>query len=294
MKNKLKIFVILVFLGFVIWWATFQHIVDQQGLVTQWFSGTYGVVALIGAVIGLIAAKRWGGFKTVLGKALIFFSLGLFAQEAGQLIYAYYVDAAHIQIPYPSWGDVAYFGSVLLYIVAAIYLTRISGAKFALKETKYKVIAVLVPVILLSISYTVLLRNHEYDTSHPITVFLDFGYPMGQAIYISIAMVAYLLSRKQLGGVMKSGILLVIFALVLQYVADFNFIYQSSRGTYLSGKYADLLYLISYFAMAIALIKFLSIYNGLRAKTAVSAETTEKSEEKEEKTEDDDSSEKEA
>jgi len=280
MKNKLQIVVTSIFLGFVIWWASFQHVVDKQGLVTQWFSGTYGVVALIGSVIGFLAAKKWGGFKTVLGKALIFFSLGLLAQEAGQLIYAYYVDAAKIQIPYPSFGDIAYFGSVLLFITAALYLAKAAGAKFSLKHNGYKAIAILVPIILLTTSYGVLLHQHQYDFSKPVTVFLDFGYPMGEAVYISIAITAYLLSRKLLGGVMKSGIILVIAALFIQYISDSTFIYQSSRGTYLSGKYDDLLYLIAYFMMTTAMIKFHTIYARLRsgnktAETPVSKEATE-------------------
>lgn len=264
MKNKLQILVTVIFLGIVGWWISFQHVVNQQGLSVQWFSATYGIVALIGSIIGFLAARKWGGFRTVLGKALTFFSLGLLAQEAGQLIYAYYIYVAKVQIPYPSWGDVAYFGSVLLYITAALFLAKAAGAKFSLKDTKYKAIAILVPLVLLIASYTILLHNHHYDTSKPLTVFLDFGYPMGQAIYISIAITAYLLSRKLLGGVMKQGIVLIIIALFVQYVADSTFIYQSSRNTYLSGKYDDLIYLIAYFAMTTAMIKFHTIYSSLR------------------------------
>jgi len=267
-KNKLQIFITLVFLGFLIWWISFQSVVTQQGESVKWFSGTDGLVALIGAIIGFFASRKWGGFKTVLGKSLMFFTIGLFAQEAGQLIYTYYVYGANIQIPYPSWGDVAYFGSTLSYIAGAYYLSKAAGVKFSLKSTKYKAIAFIVPVVLLAASYGILLHNHQYDTSHPITVFLDFGYPMGEAIYISLAITAYLLSRKLLGGVMRAGITLVIVALLVQYVSDSNFIYQSSRGTYLGGQYADLLYLIAYYVMAIAMIKFHLIYNGLRTKTA--------------------------
>ena len=267
MKNKLQILITLIFLALVGWWFSFQSVVTQQGTQVQWFNSIYGVMALIGAVIGFIAAQKWGGFKTVLGKSLMFFSLGLLAQEAGQLIYAYYNYVSKIQIPYPSYGDIAYFGSVLLYIIAAIYLTQVSGAKFALKQKRYQLTAVLVPVVILGISYTVFLRHHQYDTSHPLTVFLDFGYPMGQAIYISLAVTAYLLSRKQLGGVVKNGILFIIVALVIQYIADFTFIFQSSRGTWLAGKSNDLMYLTAYFAMATAMVKFISIYSHLKDKT---------------------------
>lgn len=265
LKNKLQIFVTLIFIGFVVWWISFQHVVNQLGLSVQWFGSTYAIVALIGSITGFIAASKWGGFKTILGKALTFFALGLLAQAAGQLIGDYYVVWAHLStIPYPSWDDVAYFGSVLFYILAAFMLSVTAGVKFSLKHVSYKFIAVLIPVILVSVSYAVILHNHQYDFHRPLTVFLDAGYPVGQALYISIAAVAYLLSRKLMGGVMKSGILLVIVALCIQYLSDFTFLYQSNRGTYVPGKYDDLFYLIAYFAMSTAMIRFLAIYKGLR------------------------------
>jgi len=239
--KKLQIIIPLIYLAFVAWWLSFQHVVTQEGTSVQWFSSTYGVMALIGSLVGLAAAKKWGGWKTVLGKSLTLFSLGLLAQEAGQLIYAYYIYVDKIQIPYPSWGDVAYFGSVLLYISAAWFLAKAIGTRFSLSDAKYKVVAVVVPVVLLITSYAVLLHNHQYDTSHPLTVFLDFGYPMGQAIYVSIAIVAFLLSRKSLGGVLRKGIMLILLALLIQYASDSTFIYQNSRQTYYSGGADDLL-----------------------------------------------------
>jgi hypothetical protein len=213
-----------------------------------------------------MAARKWGGFKTVLGKALMFFSFGLLAQEAGQLIYQYYIYGAKIDIPYPSWGDVAYFGSVLFYIAATYQLAKAAGVKFSLKLKRYKLIAPIIPLVLLSLSYYVFLRGHDYDTSNPLTVLLDFGYPMGQAIYISLGITAYLLSRKLLGGLMRSAIVLVILALVVQYVADFSFIYQSNRGTYVAGKWVDLVYLLAYFVMSLAMIKFWDVYKTLRSR----------------------------
>jgi hypothetical protein len=263
LKNKLQLLVTLLFVGFIGWWISFQHIVDKQGSSVNWFENTYGLVALIGSIIGFFAMKKWGGSKTVLGKSLMFFALGLFAQEAGQLVSSYYTQIAKEQLPYPSFGDVAYFGSVLLYICAAIFLTKMAGVKFSLRQRGYKVVAVAIPLILLVFSYAVLLHGHQYDTTKPLTVFLDAGYPIGQACYISIAIVAYLLSRKLMGGIMKAGFILVIVALLAQYVSDFTFIYESHRNAYVPGKFDDLLYLIAYYVMTLAMIKFLGIYKGL-------------------------------
>lgn len=268
MKNKLQLFVTLAFLGFVAWWLSFQHVVAHQGSSVNWFENSYGLVALTGSIIGFFAIKKWGGLKTVLGKSLLFFSLGLFAQEVGQLVSSYYTQVVKVALPYPSVGDVAYFGSVLLYICAALFLARVAGVKFSLKKSGYQVIAVAVPIVLLAVSYLLLLHNHQYDTSKPLTVFLDAGYPIGQACYISITLVAYLLSRKLLGGVMKSGLILVILALCVQYVADFTFIYQSHRSTYTPGRFDDLFYLIAYFVMTTALIRFHTIYKNLRTPAA--------------------------
>jgi hypothetical protein len=268
-KNKIQLFVSVVFLGFVIWWASFQHVVGKQGLSVQWFGGTYGLMALTGAIIGFSAAKKWGGFKAVLGKALIFFSLGLLAQEAGQLILTYYTYGLKMATPYPSWGDIAYFGSTLSYLCGGIFLTKAVGIKFSLKNTKYKAVALIIPAVLFAASFAVFLHHHQYDWHHPVTVFLDLGYPLGDATYISLAIIAYLLSRKMLGGIMRASIIILIFALIVQYIADFTFLYQSSRGTYLAGKFDDLFYLVAYFITTTAMIRFLSAYQGLSSKAAV-------------------------
>lgn len=267
LKNNLQVLISLLFLGFVGWWFSFQSVVQDQGLSVQRFGYWYGSVAFLGAIIGFLAARKWGGFKTVLGRSLMFFSLGLLLQEAGQLILAYYIYVSKIQIPYPSWGDVAYFGSTLSYLTAGFFLLKATGARFSLRNTSYKLIAFLVPATLLVLSFFVFLHHHEYDWHKPLTVFLDFGYPIGDAGYISFALLAYLLSRRMLGGLMRAGILIVIAAMIVQYVADFSFLYQSSRGTYLAGQWVDLSYLIAYFLTASAMIRFNSVFDGLRRRT---------------------------
>jgi len=269
LKNKLQILITLIFLGYLGWWISFQQVLADQGKTTQWFGSTYAVMALIGAVVGLVASLKWGGYKTVLGKALMFFSLGLLAQEAGQLISTYYVYSAHLEsIPYPSWGDVAYFGSTLSYLCGAIFLSKAVGVKISLKANKAKIVAFIIPAILLAVSYWIFLYNHKYDWRNPLTVFLDLGYPLGDALYISMGIVAFLLSRKMLGGIMRAGILILIFALLAQYIADFSFLYKTSRGSYVPSGQTDLTYLIAYFIMTTAMVKFLAIYNDLRHKTA--------------------------
>lgn len=263
LKNKIQILLTLVFAFYAIWWITFQHTVIKGKPGPNSFGNTYGIIALIGAFTGFASAIKWGGLKSILGKALFFFSFGLLFQEAGQLIYSYYIEVAKVQIPYPSWGDAAYFGSTLLYIIGAIYLTRVSGATLTLKNTGYKLVAIFIPIIILAVSYAILMHDFKYGHSSGLAIFLDNAYPIGEALYISIGILAFLLSLKLLGGVLKAGILFIIVALVAQYASDFTFVYQSNRGNYVPGDFDDLFYLIAYYIMGLALLKFYLIYRKL-------------------------------
>ena len=68
----------------------------------KFFGAIYGLVALWGGVWGIIFSKEWGGTRSLIGKAMIVFSIGLFAQEFGQASYSYIDYVLHIQGAYPS------------------------------------------------------------------------------------------------------------------------------------------------------------------------------------------------
>ncbi len=82
---------------------------------------------------------------------------------------------------------------------------------------------------------------------------LDFGYPLGQAIYVSLAILVAFLSRSTLGGVMRMPTLCLLYALVFQYFCDFTFLYQVQHGTWYVGGINDYMYFASYFFMTISL-----------------------------------------
>src|SRR5258708_873516 len=91
----------LTFLGFALWWLYITLFIrggDHNGVSNQVFAATYGVMALLGSAVGLVASRIWGGYKSLIGRALLFFSIGLFAQEFGQIAYSVYLYALKIQI----------------------------------------------------------------------------------------------------------------------------------------------------------------------------------------------------
>jgi hypothetical protein len=263
--NKPVVFVIALFSAFSLWWLSIKITGTPEATNYDYITNTYGIMAAVGGALGLITAKKWQGMKSIMGRALIFFSLGLLAQEFGQLSYAYSIYILGIDIPYPSVGDIGYFGSVLLYTYGVLLLIKVSGAELAMKNMKNTLIAVGVPAAMLISSYLVFLREYEVDWDTPLTVILDFGYPLGQAIYVALAIVAYLLSKNILGGVLKHRFVLIVVALVIQYVADYMFLYQVSRDTWSVGGINDYTYLISYSVMTIALLGLSDVYKKVQA-----------------------------
>lgn len=251
------------FVLITIWWVILFLSGVQETSQNYLFGATYGLISLWGGVWGLIISKRWGGFASTIGKAIIFLSLGLLAQEFGQLVFSYYIIFLNVEIPYPSLADVGFFGSIPFYIIGMAYIAKAAGAKFSLNTVFNKLQVVAVPLIILVISYLLFLKDYEFDFSNPLQIFLDFGYPFGEALYISVAILAYTLSRKLLGGLMKSRILLLIGAFAMQYLADFNFLYQNSQGTWINGGYGDYIYFLAYFIMTLGLIQLKTVLNKL-------------------------------
>jgi hypothetical protein len=242
------------FIILTVWWVVlfFGYNAENTQVNLQW-AASYQLIALWGVVWGLIMGKRWGGLKSVMGRAITFFALGLLLQAFGQTVFSIYNLALKVEIPYPSLADIGFFGSIPLYIYATLQLGKASGA--SIQSLGKKFIVILLPIAALIISYFAFLQNYEFAGVSSLQVFLDFGYPFGQAIYISLALLAYVLSRSSLGGVMRGRVVFILIALVIQYVADSNFLYQYTNGTWINGGYGDYIYLLAYFFMTYGLIR---------------------------------------
>ena len=133
-------------------------------------------------------------------------------------------------------------------------MAKASGIRISLRSLKGKLQAVLIPAVLVIASYFIFLQGHSVDLSHIGRTFFDFGYPLGDAIYISLAILTFTLTKGLLGGLMRGKVLLLLVALLTQYVADFSFLYQASRGTWSVSGINDYIYLLAYFLMTLALL----------------------------------------
>jgi hypothetical protein len=260
--------VLTLFCILTVWWITLRILgLSTDSVHNQVFAAVYGLISLLGVGIGFSIFQKWGGMKSKMGKSILFFTLGLLFQEVGQIIYSSYIYFLKIEIPYPSIGDLFFYGTIPLYIIGIAHLAGVSGVQISLKSFKSKIQAITIPVFILLCSYFFFLQQYEFDWSTPLTIFLDFAVPLGQAVYISLAILTYTLSKGVLGGIMKGNILFILFALFMQYIADWTFLYQASQETWYAGGINDYMYLCAYFLMTIGLLKLKTVYNKLRAET---------------------------
>lgn len=251
-----------VFIVLLVWWIYLfmvGHTEDNQHKNLIW-AASYQLIAFLGGIWGLVISKGWGDKKSVMGRSIIVFAVGLLLQTFGQTVFSVYNLFLEVEIPYPSIADIGYFGSIPFYIYGILLLAKASGVTISLQSYGKKIQAIIIPLIMLVLSYHFFLQGYEYDGNGPLKAFLDFGYPLGQAIYVAIAILTYILSKKVLGGIMRGRVLFILLALIAQYVADSNFLYQAINLTWYNGGYGDLLYMIAYTLMAFGLLHLQSKY----------------------------------
>ncbi|MFO0703921.1 MAG: hypothetical protein U0525_04325 [Patescibacteria group bacterium] len=227
------------------------------------FTFSYWLVPLYGSVIGFSSARKMVKNFSIFFYPVLFLAIGLLMQVFGQLSYSYYqfiylfyADRTFVHgIPYPSTGDIGYFGSVVFYILSLSCLIYNLKNKWSPKSNVYITLALLIFCIFLTTSYTTLLRGVIFDFQNPIKLILDLGYPLGQSIYVSLAVFAFILSTGFLGGYLNKPVLVMLSGLIIQFVADTMFIYQANLGTWVYGNLNDYLYLVAYFITSIGIVK---------------------------------------
>ena len=245
-------------------WYLYIHHIGLGGTLTvrQIWGSSYQILAILGGITGLFVARTWG-YKSIFGKAILFFAIGLLLQSFGQTVDSFYNFFLNATIPYPSLGDVGFFGSVIAYIIASMYLLKATGISVSIKSVKGKLLAISVPLIILVACYFFFLQGYQFDWTNKLKIFLDFGYPLGQATYVSVALLSYLSSKNYFGGTLRLPFVFLVVALVFQYFSDFTFLYQANAGTWYVGGLNDYLYFVSYTIMTLALIYFGGVHKAI-------------------------------
>lgn len=255
MRNKIVLFSI-VSLFFIVWDLFINIVIPHNELQRGYLTDTYGVVALIASMLGLLVSTNWGGRSSYVGKALILLSSGLLMQFLGNLSYTLIYYLTNIENPYPAFGEIYYVLSVPLYVVGIWYLAISSGALYKLKTNSGKLLAIGITILLLGASYFIFIYN-KVDMSEPaLNIILEYYYPLAQTFFVALAVCTYVLSTDLLGGIMRTRVLFILFALIFQYFADGVFLYNTRNDLWQPAGVSDFMFIISYYLMGLGLIMY--------------------------------------
>lgn len=218
-------------------------------------------IPTFGGIFGLNTARQWGGFRSAVGKAISFLSLGLLSWSLGNWIWSYYNFFGNIDVPYPSFADVGYIAAVPLWIIGTFHLSKATGAKFSLRRVGGRLYLVVLPIIAAIFSYYflfVVARDSvfEWTNENILKTFFDLAYPVGDWIILTLAFLIWGLSLKYLGGRYKWPIFTTLFGFVLMFFADFSFSYSTTLGTYYNGGPFDIIFVLALFVISFGIANF--------------------------------------
>jgi len=238
---------------------------DNVDNLNYWYSFLFGLIPLIGGLIGMFKSHIWGGLKSVLGKAIFFFSLGLFLWGFGEAIWSYYNFFMAEPAPYPSIADIGFAPSIFFWILGTWFLAQASGAMHAFKNSKVaKTLSVVISLTLAGVAYHMLINVARGGVLVPegetaLKTVLDIAYPLGDFLALIFATVVFALSRKYLGGFYRPAIASILIGLAIMYFGDFSFSYTTTAGTFYNGNFGDLLLASGNFFMTFGVLGFASL-----------------------------------
>lgn len=253
--NYSTVLLLIVYIASIIWFLTLDRNADEVALSNYLYTLLEGIIPIWGGMYGLFLAKKWGGFSSIIGKSQSFISIGLLSWGIGSLIFvAYYNLIMNVEVPYPSFADVAYILSWPLWGLGMVYLSRATGVKTALHNTTSRYWIIVVPALIVGFSYYLLVhvaRGGVISSSDDfIKVFFDLAYPIGDVVILTLATIIYGLSFKYFAGKYRWAIYFLLAGFFVNYFADFSFSYQTTLGTFVPGGLSDFLFVTAMFAIS--------------------------------------------
>lgn len=248
----------------VIFWVALIMGHHKGGNPNYWYSFLFGLIPLFGGAVGMVKASIWGGLRSSLGRAVFFVSLGLVLWGLGETIWSYYNFFKHVPAPYPSLADIGFAPSIFFWILGTAFLSRATGAIFALRKSHFaKLFALFVPLVLLIPSYYIQVHIARGGVLIPqgeslLKAILDIAYPFGDFLALTFAAAVYGLSYRYFGGVYRKAVVYLLAGLATMYIADSVFSYTTTKGTYYNADWGDLLLTLGLFLITYGVLAFTS------------------------------------
>jgi hypothetical protein len=231
---------------------------SRLGAITQ---VPLALIPITGSFIGISIAKKWGGFKSRLGKSLYFFSFGCLAWGLGVVGWLFYIYAlGRTEVPYPSPADFVYMIAQVTWYIACINMARVVGAQFGLKKKFGWSKVVLGTAFSVTASYLLLLtvaRGGVLEAEgFGLRTFFDFYYPIATMLSLTLITVIFLLSRRFLGGMYKKALIVLFAGFIFQYMGDFLYTLSTGDDSYYNGHWSDMLFTTAMMIITTGLVMF--------------------------------------
>ncbi len=260
--NKFQIVLCVFFIALTIFWIILNFFINTTtGFYNYLFSFLLSLIPFLAGFLNMFFAKAWGWFKSSIGRAVFFISLGSFSWGCGEIIWSYYNFFQNISAPYPSFADIGFLLAIVFWVLGISNLFRASGASASLMKKSGKYSLVTIPIIVIILSYYLLVHvarggDITTDFNGYLKLFFDLAYPIGDVVILSFVLVISSLSLDYLGGKYKPVIILLLLGFSLMYFADFVFSYTTTVETFYNGNLGDLLFASALFLISLGSLGF--------------------------------------
>jgi hypothetical protein len=223
-----------------------ESYLDLMALFSNAFPPFIAGVAVVSAAFAL--KKYWGNPGDKFSKIWVGFTLGMFCWFLGEVGWAIYTLVLNVEMPYPSFADVAWLiGYVPLILSFHMYL-RIFH--FAISKTMYLVEAITVTISSFALysylAFPILAGAAEAEIT---TLIVDIAYPTLDIVLFGLSMLGLFIFAR---GKIAPAWLLISGAILMTVIADMLFSYTTLQGTYYNGHWLELFFHWSYILFALA------------------------------------------
>lgn len=261
-NNKFQKVAVLYLLGLVVYWVFLHLSHHKQSNYNYFYSLLFSLTPLFGGLVGMWKSRIWGTFGSALGKAVFFVSFGLFLWGAGSMVWSWYNFVPKVAAPYPSIADIGFAPSIFFWGLGVFFLSKATGARFALKNSTWaKVFTVVTPLVLVAVGYYLLVTVARGGVIVPagesaLKAILDIAYPLGDFSALVLSLVVFGLSFKYFGGYYRISILAILAGLGTMFLGDFVFSYTTTTGSFYNGDWGDMILTLGLFFLTFGVLGF--------------------------------------
>ncbi len=239
-------FLIAFYIPLLIWCISLNLDGSKTTMSNALYGLTYAFLPVIAGVFGINSAYKWGGIKSSMGKALFYLSFGLITWGFGNIVWAFYVIALHVDVPYPSFADALYMVSWPLWGIGIYHISKAAGITFQIRKKSTIIQIVALPILMIAFSFYLIINVARssilLDNGDIFKAFFDLGYPFLDAVLVAEIFLMFGLTFKQVQKRYRAPLIVLMLGILTNYVADFVFSYTTTKGMFFDGSYYDMLF----------------------------------------------------